>query len=254
MKIAMNIKHLVIIPFIVLTYSPQTYAEKESIKVMLNSDVYDLVAKYEESDATSYKDFDHFYLVMKYLNYPNLNFVEVKSHKKEVDFANPQSLLPYRNAKRILAEKERINPSLKKDRPISQKENLNRRELNFKAVEKFKKDGYYNYFLGKIKSSSTPSIRICLNIDIVKLGLFGPPSALVPIEEIDLRIKSEVSNLFSSLDYDNENFHLSILDPSYSCHALVNVDKQLLNQLYKNDMVASFMPPERSPINYFTAN
>ncbi len=252
MEIIMNIKSLLIIPVIVLTWATYACAEGTSLKIMSHDDVYSLVKQYEEEGLKEYKNFDDFYLVMKKNGYPNLSFGETASKMKGLNFKNPQSMSTYRTLREEKNEATRKVKAKQYEpwRPLSEKEEQEkqiRTEKMIREVANFTKNGYYSFYKNIFETTDALSVRICFNIDIVALGFVGQMREFIPYKEEKKIIAKEISSLVPTLNLgDSENLLLSIFDPTVSCHALISLTETGLDKLYAEASVASILPPVRA--------
>ncbi len=246
----MNIKSLLIIPVIVLTWPTHACAEGTSLKKMSHDDVYSLVKQYEEEGVKEYKNFDDFYLVMKKNGYPNLNLEETASNVNGLNFKNPQSMSTYRTMREEKNEATRKVKQYEPWRPLSEKEEQEkqiRTEKMIIEVANFTKNGYYSFYKNIFETTDALSVRICFNIDIVALGYAGFKAALISSKERRKEISTKVHEVVLKLNLGTpEELELSVLSPSVSCHALISLTEVGLDKLYAEASVASILPPVRA--------
>ena len=266
----MDIKKLLVIPLIALTWMTSACAdnEKEAIEKVRalteHEQAWFMIKEYEEKGLTQYKNLQDYYLAMKSHGFPNLETNENYAHVKHLDFKNPQSLKQYREIRDTISEELRLSNQFKKSQKnynwekmtqsqLSERQSL--RERNFKTNQKFKKETFYQFFKNKLTQSNSESVRICFSIDVVELGLYGLEAVWISVDERDAIIKREIEKLLLALGFDSGvNNDVSIHDWRVSCHAIITVNQEELERLYQSEKVASIINPEIDRPAVFRSN
>lgn len=254
----MNIKSLLIIPVVVLTWATHVCAEGESIDVQGDTDT--LMENYQKSTLTGYRSFDDFYLIMKRNGYPNL-FSEL--HGGEIDprdFNNPQTLNLYKEKRREVEKRELLirqkqNP-MDAFKPKS-KEELLESDLQFismyRKTSAFIKTGYYQYFKDHFQKPNTTHVEICISIDRVSSGILGN-SNVTPLSVIETKeiLKKKTMLVISKLDEDSYSDVEYILGGrTIPCDAQLKVDEGTLDLLFGDQLVASISNPKMAKLKRF---
>ena len=255
----MDIKKVLITPLILLLWTTSACAdsEKEAIEKVRalteHEQAWFMIKEYEEQGLTQYKNLQDYYLAMKFYGFPNLETHENYAHVKHLDFKNPQSLKEYREIRDTISERFEKANAFKKNQEDKWQPKTKEQwaeedallEKKFKRGRRFKKEVFYQFFKKKLAEPNTESVRICFNIDTIRLGLFGMKAATVTLDEENAIIESGVKKLLSTLGFElGSKNNLSIHDWRVSCHALITVNQEELEKLYQSEKVASIINPE----------
>ena len=216
------------------------------------------VKYYQTSNLEEYESFDDYYLVMKSLGFPNLISVEADSEVSKIDFKNPKSISIYKsllhkrnedyrsvNAKQIPL-KERFRKKTKEESRKLQADS--NRRLN--ALYAFQKKGYYEYYKGKMKETSSKKQKVCININKVKLGLFTTVDRFVSTSEVREVTNNTILNSLGSLGYDDFS-NLEMQQGISGCHATVELSNTGLDILNQDPNIGSFSNPDNAHIVTF---
>lgn len=256
----MNIrKKILVIALLVVSAGEACATENNSEKHVYLTPIQSaqkVAESYKNTQRSEYENLDEYYAAMQHYGFPNLSLNPHYSAARHLDFSDPKSLQIYQEIRSSINETQHIKgitdfwgQSLS-EAELEEREKIEERK--FRESENFKKETYYNFFKNQLLNSDITSVEICFDVDVIGMGLFGYESGLIPIRQINSRIREQISTLVLELGFKEEVVKtLQTEGLMIICHALITVGEDELDLLYASDTVSSFMNPERAAPNRF---